>query len=64
MNTFYHFEDKIFETVEEVENATKNYANKMYDEIKTDKSFDEFDTEFYKLRGEGNSIDDAIEWAK
>ena len=64
MNTFYHFEGRIFETVEEVENATKNYTNKKYDEIKTEKSFDEFDAEFDKLRGEGNSIDDAIEWAK
>jgi hypothetical protein len=64
MNTFYHFEGRIYETLEEVTKATKNYTTKKYDEIETEKSFDEFDTEFDKLRAEGNSIADSIEWAK
>ena len=64
MNTFYYFEGRIYKTLEEVKNATKNYACKKYDEISTEKSFNDFDDEFDKLRGEGNSIYDAIEWAK
>ena len=64
MNTFYNFEGRNYETLEEVEKAIKNYTNKKFDEIKTEKTFDEFDNEYDKLRAEGNSILDAIEWAK
>lgn len=64
MNTFYYFEGKIYETVEAVENATKNYSNKKYDEIETTKSFEEFEEEFDNVKAEGNSDLDAIEWAK
>ena len=64
MNKFYYFEGRIYETVKQVENATKNYINKKYDEIETMKSFDEFENEFDKAKEEGNSDLDAIEWAK
>ena len=64
MNTFYYFEGRIFETVKQVENATKNYRNKKYDEIETMKSFDEFEENYDKLKKDGNSDWDAIEWAK
>ena len=64
MNTFYYFEGRIFETVKQVENATKNYRNKKYDEIETMKSFDEFEENYDKLKKDGNSDLDAIEWAK
>lgn len=64
MNNFYHFEGNIYETVEAVEAATRNYCNKRYDVIKTLKSFDEFEEEYDKCRKEGNSILDSIEWAK
>lgn len=64
MNKFYYFEGRIFETVEAVENATKNYRNKKYDEIETSKSFEEFEYEFDKAKKEGDSDLDAIEWVK
>ena len=64
MNTFYHFEGRIFETLDEVVNATKNYTSKKFDEIKTDKPFSKFDEEFDKLRSEGCDIVDSIELAK
>ena len=64
MNTFYYFEGRIFETENEVKKATENYTNKKYDEIKSEKSFDDFDAEFDKLKADGNSDYDAIEWAK
>ena len=64
MEKFYYFEGRIYETVKQVENATKNYINKKYDEIETMKSFDEFENEFDKAKEEGNSDLDAIEWAK
>lgn len=64
MNKFYYFEGRIFETVEQVENATKNYINKKYDEIETSKSFDEFEEDYDKLKEDGNSDLDAIECAK
>ena len=64
MNKFYYFEGGIFETVEQVENVTKNYRNKKYDEIETSKSFEEFENEFDKAKEEGNSDLDAIEWAR
>ena len=64
MNKFYYFEGRIFETVEQVENVTKNYRNKKYYEIETSKSFEEFENEFDKAKEEGNSDLDAIEWAR
>ena len=64
MNTFYHFEGVIYETLEGVISATKNYTNKSYDVIETDKNFDLFYDEFYTLRASGNSIIDSIELAK
>lgn len=64
MNKFYYFEGRIFETVEQVENATKNYRNKKYDEIETSKYFAEFENEFDKAKEECNSDLDAIEWAR
>ena len=64
MNTFYYFEGSIFESVEDVKNATKNYSNKIYEEIETSKAFDEFEEEFEKCKNEGESDLDAIEWSK
>lgn len=64
MNTFYYFEGRIFETVEEVENATRNYTNKRYDEINTEKSWDEFGRAFDEEKMNGCSDGDAIEWAR
>ena len=64
MNKFYYFEGRIFETVEQVENATKNYRNKKYDEIETIKFFSEFENTFDELKEQGESDLDAIEWAK
>lgn len=64
MNTFYYFEGRIYETLDEVKNATKNYINKRFDEFETSKSFDEFEDEYDKCKAEGNSDLDAIEWAK
>jgi len=63
MNTFYHFEGRIYEKIENVEKATENYRNKNYDEIKTEKSFDEFENAYERLRAEGNSIMDSIDFA-
>lgn len=64
MNTFYYFEGRVFETQEEVEAVAKNYVNQKYDEILSEKSFDDFEDDFDKLKAEGNSDLDAIEWAK
>lgn len=64
MNTFYYFENNIYEKLEDVQFAMKNYTCKKYDEIKTLKDFDEFENEYDNLRKEGNSALDAIEWAK
>lgn len=64
MNTFYYFEGRVFETKEAVEAVAKDYTNKKYDVIETEKSFDEFEDEFDKLKSEGNSDLDAIKWAK
>lgn len=64
MKKFYHFEGRIYKTLKEVKNATKNYTNKRYDVIETLKSFAEFENEFDKAKEEGNSDLDAIEWAK
>lgn len=64
MNTFYYFEGTVYETLEQVEFAAKNYKNKQYDEIKTTKSFNEFDDAFYNAKKDGDSDLDAIEWAK
>lgn len=63
MNKFYHFEGRIYEKIENVEKATENYRNKKYDEIKTEKSFDEFENAYERLRAEGNSIMDSIDFA-
>lgn len=64
MNTFYYFEGRVYETLEEVQNATKNYICKRFDEIETMNTFEQFENEFHKLKEEGNSDLDAIEWAK
>ena len=64
MNTFYYFEGRTFETKEQALEATKDYINKNIEEIKTTRSFNDFDAEFDKLKAEGNSDFDAIEWAK
>ena len=63
MNKFYHFEGRIYETIEEVEKATQNYSCKKYDTFQTEKSFDEFENAYDRLRAEGNSIADSIDWA-
>ena len=55
MNTFY-FNDK----TERIE--TEKPANN-YTEIKTEKSLDDFENAYDRLRAEGNSIMDSIEWA-
>ena len=64
MNTFYFFEGNIYKTKEQAEKAAKDYNIKRIDEIKTTKTFDEFETEYEKAREEGNSCLDSIEWAK
>lgn len=64
MNTFYYFEGNIYETEQTVIAATKDYTNKKYDEIRTSKSFEEFETAYEEAIEEGNSSLDAIEWAK
>ena len=64
MNKFYYFEGRIFETLEAVEVATKNYTNKQYEKINTFKNFEDFENEYDNLKLEGNSDLDAIEWAK
>lgn len=64
MNKFYYFEGEIYETLELVQNATKNYTCKKIDEIETSKSFDEFEEAYEDARAEGNSSLDSIEWAK
>lgn len=55
MNIFY-FNDK----TERIE--TEKPANN-YTEIRTEKSLDEFENAYDRLRSEGNSIIDSIEWA-
>lgn len=64
MNTFYHFEGRIFESLEALEIVMKNYTYKKYDIINTDKNFDDFESEFEKYRQEDNSILDSIDFAK
>ena len=64
MNTFYFFEGRVYETLEQVQSATKDYASKKFDEIETSKSFDEFEDAYDEARAEGNSCLDSIEWAK
>lgn len=64
MNTFYYFEGRIYETLEDVEKAARNYNCKRYDEIKTVKSWDEFDRAFDEEKMNGSSDEDAIEWAR
>lgn len=55
MNTFY-FNDKT-ERIE-MEKPANGYT-----EIKTEKSLDDFENAYDRLRAEGNSIMDSIEWA-
>lgn len=64
MNTFYFFENNVYETKEEALNATKNYNNKKIDEIETSKNFATFENDYQIARDEGNSCLDSIEWAK
>ena len=64
MNTFYHFEGRVFETEELAKVATKDYVSKKIDIIETDKDFDKFYECFTNCRFEGNSIADSIDWAK
>lgn len=64
MNTFYYFEGTIYETLDRVIKATKNYVNKKYDIIETNKDFNSFEDTFDKLRKEGNSVLDSLELAK
>ena len=56
MNIFY-FNDK----TERIE--TEKPAN-SYTEIRTEKSLDEFENAYDRLRAEGNSVIDSIEAAK
>lgn len=63
MNTFYYFESRIFETKKEAEKLAKNFINKKIEEIKTEKSFDDFEDAYYQLKKDGESDFDAIEWA-
>lgn len=55
MNIFY-FNDKT--EIIEIEKPSNNYT-----EIITEKSLDEFENAYDRLRAEGNSIIDSIEWA-
>ncbi len=64
MNTFYYFEGRIFETEEKAMNFAKNYNCKKLDKIQTEKGWEEFEAEFDKVKEEGNSDLDAIEWAR
>ncbi len=64
MNTFYYFENNIYETKEEAQNATKNFNNKRIDEIQTEKDFNSFEELYTQAREEGNSCVDSIEWAR
>lgn len=64
MNTFYFFENNVYETREEAENATKNYTNKKIDVIETNKDFTSFENDYKSARNDGNSCLDSIEWAK
>lgn len=65
MNTFYYFEGRIFETREKAEAEKKRTGyHTSIDEIKTNKSFDEFDDAFDELKAEGNSDLDSIEGAR
>lgn len=64
MNTFYYFEGNIYETIGAAEYAARNYNIKRIDSIKTEKSFDEFETAFEEVKKECSSDVDAIEWAK
>ena len=63
-NTFYYFEGRIFETLEEVQKATENYVNKKFDEIETEKDFNEFSANYEENKQAGESDFDAIEWAR
>lgn len=55
MNTFY-FNDK-------TERIETEKPKNSYTEIRTEKSLDEFENDYDRLRAEGNSIIDSIEWA-
>lgn len=55
MNIFY-FNDK-------TERIETEKPKNSYTEIKTEKSLDEFENDYDRLRAEGNSIIDSIEWA-
>lgn len=55
MNTFY-FNDK-------TERIETEKPKNGYTEIKTEKSFDDFEDAYDRLRAEGNSIIDSIEFA-
>lgn len=63
MNTFYFLESNIYETIKQVEYATKNYTCKYYDEFKTNKSYDEIERAYDECRANGGSCIDFIEWA-
>lgn len=64
MNTFYFFENDIYEKKEQAEKAARNFKIKHIDEIETDKDFNTFYNDYRACREEGNSCLDSIEWAK
>lgn len=64
MNTFYFFENDIYETKEQAEFAAKDFRIKHIDEIETNKDFNTFYNDYRVYREEGNSCLDSIEWAK
>lgn len=64
MNTFYHIEGDVYETLKEAERVKEQYKMARIDEVETDKDFSSFEAEYERVRKQGNSIEDSLSWAK
>lgn len=64
-NIYFHIEGEVFETLAEAQRYRKgNCPSGRIDEIYTDKDFEQFEYNYINERDKGESILDAIEWAR
>jgi len=64
MSNLYFVGDEFYTTEDEAKACQKRFSGARIDEIETSKPYEDFMTAYDTARKEGNSIADAIEWAK
>jgi hypothetical protein len=65
MTIVYELEGRLFQTFEDAEESKKLYGyNTSIEAVETDKDYDSFYDAYEAARKEGNSVADALIWAK